>query len=47
MKNCQEMWVLYFSETLKSLTCAQLREIRMNQVISTHANFSRTSKNSW
>jgi hypothetical protein len=44
MKNCQEMWALYFSKTLKNPACAQLREIRRNQVISAHANFNRTSK---
>jgi hypothetical protein len=33
------MWVLYFSKPLKNLVCAQLREIRMNQVISAHAEF--------
>jgi hypothetical protein len=42
MKNFQEMWVLYFSKTLKNLAYAQLREVRTNQVISAHANFSRT-----
>jgi hypothetical protein len=36
------MWVLYFSKTLKNLAYAQLREVRTNQVISAHANFSRT-----
>ena len=44
MKNCQEMWVLYFWKTLKNLAGAQLREIRRNRVISAHANFNRTSK---
>jgi hypothetical protein len=44
MKNCQEMWVLYFSKTLKNLAYAQLREIRKNQVINAHANFNETSK---
>jgi hypothetical protein len=44
MKNCQEMWVLYFSKTLKNLACAQLREVRMNRVIIRYANFNRTSK---
>jgi hypothetical protein len=44
VKNYQEMWLLYFSKTLKNSACAQLREIRMNQVISAHANFNRTPK---
>jgi hypothetical protein len=39
------MWLLYFRKTLKNLACAQLREIRRNQVISAHADFNRTSKN--
>jgi hypothetical protein len=33
-----------FFETLKNLAYAQLREIRMNQVISTHANFNGNIK---
>jgi hypothetical protein len=47
VKNCQEMWLLYFSKTLKNLACTQSREIRRNLVISAHANFNRTFKNSW
>ena len=38
------MWLLYFRTTSKNLAYAQLREIRMNQVISTHANSSGHQK---
>jgi hypothetical protein len=47
MKNCQEMWALYFRKTLKNLASAQLREIRRNQVVIRYANFDETFKNSW
>jgi hypothetical protein len=47
MKNCQEMWGYIFRKTLKNPAYAQLREIRRNQVISAHANFNETFKNSW
>jgi hypothetical protein len=44
MKNCQEMWLLYFRKTLENLTHAQLREMHRKQVIIRYANFKRTSK---
>jgi hypothetical protein len=44
MKNCQEMWPLYFRKTSKNLAYAQLREIRRNRVVIRYANFNETQK---
>ena len=44
MKIAKKCGCYIFRKTLKNLVYAHLREIRMNQVISAHANFNRTSK---